>query len=222
LLPLIVGGSAINKTNHKYTPFIITASLVISIFVFSLTLRTGSEFLGLSEIPQSIWAKISGGLVALLGLVLLFPQIWDQVSAKTGFQASSNKLMAKSSNHKGVVSSILTGAALGPVFTSCSPTYAFILFSILPRSYFEGSVLLVAYCLGLAIMLLSIAILGKHFVDRIKWAANPEGNFRRGVGILFILIGLAVWTGLDKVLEEYLLGIGVYEPLAQFEIRFLD
>ena len=221
LLPIIVGGSGLNHKS-KLTPLIITASLATSIIVFTLLLRTGSDLLGLSELSNRTWQRISGGIIILLGLVLIFPQIWDQLSARSGFQAASNRWLGASAQKGGHLAPILMGAALGPVFTSCSPTYAFILFSVLPRSYGEGVFLLSFYALGLAIMLLGIGYLGKRFVDSMKWASNPHGWFRRAIGVLFVVVGLAVATGLEHKLETYLLDLGVYDAIADFETKFIE
>ena len=53
----------------------------------------------------------------------------------------------------------MVGLSLGPVFSSCSPTYAIILAVILPASFLTGLLNLFAYVLGLSIALLVIALL---------------------------------------------------------------
>jgi len=221
LLPVIVGGTAVSGNKSKYTPLVITGSLMVSIIAFTLLLRTGSDFLGFSDLSDRTWQRISGGIILLLGVVLVFPQIWDQISARSGFQAASNRWLGKSAQQGGYGGSILMGAALGPVFTSCSPTYAFILFSILPRSYGEGVILLVAYTLGLALMLLGVAYIGKRFVDKIKWASNPQGLFRKLIGALFVLVGIAIITGFDKDFQTWWLEAGFYDPIADIETELI-
>lgn len=218
LLPVIVGGTTVTNNKSKYTPLIITGSLMVSIIIFTLLLRTGSEFLGLSELSDRTWNRVSGGLIIILGIILIFPRLWDELSARTGFQAATNRWLGKSSQQGGHGGSILMGAALGPVFTSCSPTYAFILFSVLPRSYAEGVVLLIAYALGLAVMLLGVGYLGKRFVDKMEWAANPHGWFRRGMGVLFVGVGISIITGFDKTVETWILeNTSLYSPIENIE-----
>jgi len=222
LLPVIVGGTATTGNKSKYTPLVITGSLMVSVILFTLLLRTGSDFLGLSDLSDTTWQRVSGGIIILLGIVLVFPRLWDELSARSGFQAASNRWLGKSSQQGGHGGSILMGAALGPVFTSCSPTYAFILFSILPRSYGEGVILLIAYALGLAVMLLAVAYIGKRFVDKVQWASDPHGWFRKVIGALFVLVGIAIITGLDKDLETWLLELGIYDPIADIETKFIE
>lgn len=216
LLPVIVGGSAVGKP-HRLTPVVITASLAVSVVIFTLLVRASTVLL---DIPTQTWAYVSGGLIAVLGVILLFPQLWERVSLR--FNIASNKALGKSSQQSGWTGSILTGAALGPVFTSCSPTYAFILFSILPRSYSEGFMLLVVYVIGLSIMLLAIAYLGTKATKRLSRISDPNGWFKRGMGVVFIGIGIAVATGFDKDIETWILDQGLYAPIETIERNLLN
>ena len=103
---------------------------------------------------------------------------------------------------------MLMGAALGPVFSSCSPTYFVILATVLPQSFAAGFADLLAYAVGLSGFLFIIAILGQKLVDRLGVTINPTGWFRRGIGILFILVGLTVAIGLEARAEAWLLNRG--------------
>src|SRR5690606_31936102 len=115
-------------------------------------------------------------------------------------QARSTAALDRSVRRQSVLGDIMTGAALGPVFSSCSPTYALILVTVLPASFGEGLVYIGAYAIGLAGMLLLVALLGRALVRRLGWLANPNGWFRRVVGALFVLVGIAIIVGFDKQL----------------------
>jgi thiol-disulfide isomerase/thioredoxin len=103
-----------------------------------------------------------------------------------------------------VISAILIGAALGPIFSSCSPTYAWVIATVLPSSALLGMFYLTFYVLGVATALLAIALLGRRLLARIKWASDPKGWFQRIIAILFIIVGIFVATGLDKKVQTYL------------------
>lgn len=79
-------------------------------------------------------------------------------------QTRSGAMRDRSMSRQSVTGDILTGAALGPVFSSCSPTYALIVAAVVPVSFFEGFLSIVAYAGGLAGMLLLIALLGSKRV----------------------------------------------------------
>lgn len=205
LLPIVVGGS-ISET-RKSKPYIITASLVISVLIFTILLKVLTNQFGISA---QVWKSISGGVIILLGLFLLFPGIWARFVSKIGFETRSQKNLAKASSFGGVWGDILTGAALGPVFTSCSPTYGVIVITVFAENFIVGFINLLAYILGLAIVLLLIALIGQKFVSKLGIIANPRGKFMRTIAILFILVGFAVVTGFDKTIEVFLIENGLY------------
>jgi cytochrome c biogenesis protein CcdA len=135
----------------------------------------------------------------------LFPSAWDSVSARLSLQARSSAGLAKARNRDGLTGEILTGAALGPVFSSCSPLYAYVVASVVPAEPLRGVVLLAAYVIGLCGTLLVIALLGQRAVQRMGWLADPHGWFRRGLGVVFIVVGLFVATGLDRELQTWVI-----------------
>ena len=219
ILPIIVGGSLQGGARSKWKPFIITGSLALSIILFTLLLKASTVFI---DIPQSVWAYVSGGILTVFGLIMFFPKPWEALSAKFKFSQKSNTLLAQSATeHKGIASDILIGASLGPVFSSCSPTYFVILATVLPQSFATGILYLFAYAIGLALILLLVAFLGQAFVSKLQWAANPSGWFKRGLGILFILVGIFIFTGLDKKVQTSILESG-YFNITNFEQKLLE
>lgn len=217
LLPIIVGGSVTGDEKRSwYRPLVVTASLAASVVIFTLLLKATTSLLG---VPQMVWSSISGVIVILLGLNLIFPQAWEKLMVATKLPISSNKLLGRTVGKDGVGKDILTGAALGPVFSSCSPTYALIVAVVLPESFGRGLLYLVAYALGLAAVLLLVAIAGQAAVRRLGWLSDPSGWFRRVMGILFIIVGLAVLFGIDKKIQTYVLDNGWYDPIMTLELR---
>ena len=217
LLPVIVGGAIARDGGDRRSrlrPYVIAASLASSIVAFTLLLKATTALLG---VPPQIWQVVSGIIVILLGVNLIAPSLWDRVSAGLGLQSRSNAVLSTSVSRGGFGGDILTGAALGPVFSSCSPTYALIVAAVLPVSFAEGLAYVIAYAIGLAGMLLLVALLGRGLVRRLGWLADPAGWFRRTIGVLFILVGLAVITGFDKQLQTWILDAGLYDPIERLE-----
>lgn len=204
LLPVIVGGSLIDR--NKWRPVLISFSLAASIVLFTLLLKFFTLFI---DVPQEFWKYLSGGIVLIFGIFLLFPTAWDWLAVKLRLSQNSEGLLQKAQNNHSPWGAVFLGAALGPVFSSCSPTYFVILATVLPVSFAEGVIYLLVYALGLALILLLIAYLGRLLTSRLKFAANPRGWFKKSLGILLVLVGLAVLTGLDKKVEEYLIEQGL-------------
>jgi cytochrome c biogenesis protein CcdA/thiol-disulfide isomerase/thioredoxin len=200
LLPVIIGGSVSGNVSDKRRPYIIAASLAVSLILFTVLLKATTLLI---SVPPQVITYISGGIIVGLGIVFLFPMLYETVIIKLNLQAKSQQLLGKGSGRGAVIGAIITGAALGPVFSSCSPVYAYILATVLPVNFGVAMLYMVAYVLGLSLMLLLVGFLGQKLVRKLKFASNPRGWFTRIVAILFIVVGLLVITGYDKKLQTY-------------------
>jgi cytochrome c biogenesis protein CcdA/thiol-disulfide isomerase/thioredoxin len=207
LLPVIIGGSVSGESNFKRA-FIIAGSLGASVFIFTLLLKATTVFI---NVPQSFLQILSGGLLIIFGLVTLFPKIWDNKFASK-LNISSNRLLAKGYTRQSFTGDIIMGAALGPVFSSCSPTYFIVLATVLPVHPAEGVVYLLAYCIGLILSLLFVSVIGQKIVTTLGIASNPEGWFKRTIGALFLIIGLVIVSGFLTPIESAVLAhAGIFD-----------
>ncbi len=201
LLPVIIGGSVSAKVKDRSRPYIIAGSLAGSIIIFTLLLKVSTLLINLS--PSAL-DYISGGLIVGLGLVAIAPEWWEKLMIYWNWQANSQRFLGRSENNKGrFVGPILIGLALGPVFASCSPTYAFIIASVLPHSFVSGLIYLITYSVGLVLALLVISLVGKKFVSRFAWAIDTHSLFRRLIGVIFVLIGILIITGQEIKVEVW-------------------
>lgn len=221
LLPVIIGGSILESGKDKLRrqwlrPLVIAASLAGSVIVFTLLIKATTTLLG---VPQLVWQIVSGVIVLLLGLHFLGLHLWEKFSSSSGLFSRSNQLLSKAYQRQGLGGAILIGAALGPVFNSCSPTYALIVATVLPVSFAQGLLYLSAYAIGMSATLLLVAYLGQAFVARLRWLSNPSGWFKKFIGVLFLIVGIAVVLGLDRKLQAYVLDQGWYDPIGRFERR---
>lgn len=221
LLPVIIGGSVLGDNhNGKVSlrhPIVIIVSLIASIVIFTLLLKATTSLL---SVPTTVWAIISGGIVLLFGINLLFPALWERFMIVTGLATITNRFMGHSQNKVGYKKDIILGAALGPVFNSCSPTYALIVAVILPVSFVTGVSYLIAYSVGLGIILLLISVFGRVIVNKVKWMSKPNGAFHRVIGVIFIAVGLLVIFGIDKRVQAYVLENGWYDGIMHLEESF--
>lgn len=221
LLPVIVGGSLVRSEkdgrNSWKRPLIISLSLGLSVIIFTLILKFSTSLLG---VPAMVWQLLSGCIIIGLGMTFLLPGLWEKFIQKIGFSNSANKLLGKTFGKSGYLGDIATGFALGPVFSSCNPTYAFIIAAVLPISFTEGLAYLISYAVGLSGMLLVVSYLGQNLVQKFGWLNDPRARFRKIIGILFILVGLGVASGYDKKLETLIIDRGFYDPISNIEESF--
>lgn len=221
LLPLMVGssiagGGESEKTNKKKA-LTIAISLGISIVLFTLILKVSTAFV---SIPQQTWSIISGVIIIIFGLVTVFPNLWEKIPFVSKLSISSNKLLGAGYQKKSFWGDVIIGASLGPVFSTCSPTYFVILATVLPQSFLTGLIYLIAYAVGLSGMVLLVAFLGQKIVKSLDFLSDPRGVFKKVLGIIFIILGVAIIFGFDKVIETKLLNSGIFD-ITKVEQRLL-
>lgn len=100
----------------------------------------------------------------MLGIFSLFPSLYETIISKLGIQSRSQRLLGKGTQNKNsIIGPVITGAALGPVFSSCSPVYAYIIATILPGSFAEAMAYIIAYVIGLA---------GISYLQWVSWDSS--------------------------------------------------
>jgi len=215
LLPVVVGGSVAGSDYDARSawlrPAVIALSLSLSVIVFTLLLKATTALLG---VPTAVWQTVSGILVIGLGLLYLYPKAWASASSNR-LVTAANKLISSGRDNNSLIGAIITGAALGPVFNSCSPTYLLIVATVLPVSLADGLGYLVAYAIGLGLGLLLIAYLGQRLISKLGWLTSRW--FELAIGTLFIVVGAGVILGLDKQFQEFVLDQGWYAPISELE-----
>jgi cytochrome c biogenesis protein CcdA len=210
LLPVVVGGS-LGKPDAeaRKRAYLIATSLGASVVLFTLLLKATTALI---DVPVEFWQWFSGLLLIALGVVSAYPRVWDEISAKLSLQSVTNRQLVKARAKTGTLGAVLTGSALGPVFTSCSPFYGYVIVTVLPASFAQGIGLLVAYVIGLCGTLLIVSLLGQTVMGRARGIANPDGWFRKALGVTFVLVGIAIILGLDKEFQTWVIENSVFRP----------
>lgn len=207
LLPVIVGGSIGGGKSIKRA-ITVTASLAVSVILFTLLIKAGTYFIG---VPQSFWTWFSGIIIIFFGIITLFPNIWEKLPYLSKLSSGSNKVLSAGYIKQSFWGDVIVGASLGPVFSTCSPTYFLVLAAVLPTNFGLGILYLLAYSLGLSMALFAIAFVGQKIVAKAGIAASPKGTFKRVLGVLFLIVGIAIITGADKKLQTVILDAGFFD-----------
>ena len=216
LLPVIIGSSVQGGSNKR--AYTVIGSLVVSVVLFTLLIKVSTVFL---DIPQETWKYLSAGILGLLALTYIFRSLWDRLSFVGKLSTKSNKALGKGFQKNTFLGDIVAGSALGPVFSTCSPTYFVILATVLPASFVLGMVYLTSYALGLGLVLLAISLLGQKFADKLGVLADPEGKFKKIIGAMFLLVAIAIATGFDKKIETAVLNSGYFD-ITKLEQKLLE
>jgi len=216
LLPVVVGSSASGRS--RATPYIVVGSLALSIILFTYLLKSSTALI---MVPPAVWTYLSGGILFFFGLTLVLPTLWEKLPGLAKLAGSSQKVVGDGYQKKSFLGDALIGAALGPVFSTCSPTYFVIIASVLPASFALGTLYIISYVVGLSLVLLLIALLGQRFADRLTGIADPRGYLKRSIGVLFVVLGLLIALGYEKKLETKILDSGYFD-VTKIEQRLLQ
>lgn len=216
LLPVILGSSATGRS--KYTPYIVVGSLALSIIIFTFILKASAMCV---SIAPEFWTYLSGGILILFGMTLVFPSIWESIPGLSSISIGANKLLGTGYKQKSFWGDVLIGFALGPIFSTCSPTYFVILATVLPVSFVLGATYIFAYVLGLSIVLLLIALLGQKFSNRLGVLSDSKGKFKKILGVIFVILGILIVTGYEKKLQTLILDSGYFD-ITLVEQKLLD
>ena len=217
-LPIIIGSSQTEGRRVSRRALVVIGSLSFSVVIFTLLLKASTLLIG---VPQVFWNVFSGTIIVLVGLAIVFPSLWSVLPFVQKLSLLGNNALSTGYRQKTYFGDVLIGLALGPVFTTCSPTYLFIIASILPAGFFAGLIYLLGFILGLVISLLLVAYFGGQLVNKIISHMGAANYFKQIFGILIILVGVAIATGYDKKLETAILDSG-YGATINFEESLIE
>lgn len=218
LLPVVVGASDSGGRYISKRAVIVIGSLSASVILFTLLLKASTLLI---DIPPVFWNWFSGVIIILVGLAIAFPSLWAKVPYVNKISTISNKAIGDGYQKKSYAGDMLIGFALGPVFTTCSPTYLFIIATVLPAAFLAGFVYLVGFTLGLALSLLLIAYFGQSIVNALDTRMRTAGRLKQFFGVLLIVVGITILTGLDKKIQTWILDSG-YGATIQLENDLID
>ncbi len=218
LLPVILGGALRGGDGHSYMrAFRVVIALACSLILFTFVLKVSTAFI---YVPEQFWKYLSGGIVTIFGVTLLFPVLWARIPGLGAVNQKSSALLGAGMGKKNIVGDIVVGMSLGPVFATCSPTYFVVLATVLPVSFALGFTYIAAYALGLSFALLLIILAGERMLRMFGVAANPSGMFKKILGAMFVIVGIAVMFGYDKKLERALVDAELFD-VTRIEIALL-
>jgi cytochrome c biogenesis protein CcdA/thiol-disulfide isomerase/thioredoxin len=189
VLPIVLAGGATGRR-----PLAIVAGIVASFTVFTLFAAWLLDRLGL---PQDLLRNLAIGLLFLVALTLLVPQVGELLARP--LQALSRRAPGD------LGGGFLLGASLGLVFVPCAgPVLAAVTVIAANREVgLDGFLLTLAYATGAALPMLAIALAGQRAAGALKARAE---TVRRASGVLVGAAAVAIALGADKELQTVVPG----------------
>jgi len=202
LVPVVLGCSA---RRNRYGPVALAAGLVVAFAAVGFIVAAFGAALGI----DSLAVRQAGSVVlCLVGIVLLAPRLQDQLAmVGTPLVAWATERQAHLDRY-GLWGQAAIGALLGIVWSPCvGPTLgAATALAASGENLGEAAVVMVAFGLGIAAVLLVLAFAARSVVNRWRGTLMAAGGGgKKLLGGILVVIGVMILTGLDRRLEATIL-----------------
>jgi cytochrome c-type biogenesis protein len=214
VLPLVLG-AALGQSRHG--PVALAAGLVLSFAGFGLLITAFGFSLGIDDGALRMGAAV---LLLIAGAVLLWPRAQAVFATAMGPVASGGQRLLGGVAGNGLGGQFAVGLLLGLVWAPCvGPTLGVAIAAASRGENLAGAfITFLVFGLGVATALLGFAALSRRAVGR----ARVQTLARHGkalFGALLIVVALLILSGLDKMLEAWVLDL-LPAGLIAFTTRF--
>lgn len=198
LVPVVLGSAA---QKHRFGPLALAAGLVVSFTITGFVIAAFGEALGLDgEI-----VRVAGAvLLLLIGFVLLVPRLQVVTERAAGPLANWAAGRQAALERFGLAGQAGIGLLLGLVWSPCvGPTLgAATVLAAQGQNLAEVALVMVAFGLGIASVLLALALVARGIIARWRGRLlRVAGSGKKVLGALLIVVGLLVVTSADRIVE---------------------
>ena len=210
ILPAVLSGSV----GSRLRPLAIVTGMTITFTLMGLLVFLVASFSFFTEYLRwfSIFVIIGMGAV-------LFDDDINEIYVKTSssivyFGREHFSFIGKITSKappEGLLGGLFLGMSLGIIWIPCVGPILGSVFSVIAESsagsgnISYGVILLLTYCLGVSIPMLTIAYSGKSISGRVKWFSKRSHFFKKLSGLILILVGLMMIFGIDRYLQSMFL-----------------
>jgi len=211
VLPAILSASV---TKERYRPLGIVIGLILSFSFFTLSLSYLVQLFGISA---NILRYIAIVVIALFGLVMLFPRLgnwFSQTTASVGELGSS--IQSHTPQRSGFIGGLFLGAALGLVWTPCAGPILTVVITLVATQEvtFQIILLTLLYSIGAGIPLFLIAYGGHRVLSAVPFLSRHAIGIKKCFGFLMILTAIGLFFNVEAYLQRITLD---YMPITRIE-----
>jgi cytochrome c biogenesis protein CcdA len=205
VLPLIpiLAGTALAA--HRYGPVALAAGLALSYALTGVFLATVGLSIGLDPV---VFRNFSAVLLIVFGLLLLSEQLQERfASVIASFSSSGQSLLDRVSTDT-LTGQFLLGTLLGIVWSPCvGPTLgSAIILASQGQNLLHAMLVMALFGVGAALPLIGLGLMSHQAVLHFKNKLSVTGKLGKQIlGLLLLLLGLFILTGIDKVFEAWIL-----------------
>ena len=204
LLPVVLGTAV---SEHRLGPVALVAGLALSFLVLGLFVATIGFSLGLDG---EFFRDLAALLLLLVGVILMVPTLQARLSMLTAPFGNWVQDRFGGGQRQGLPGQFAVGILLGAVWTPCiGPTLgAASVLAAQGRDLVQVGLTMFVFAVGAALPLLLLGLASREALMRWRGRMLATGSTGKMVlGIILVLTGAIILTGIDKPLEAALLQI---------------
>jgi cytochrome c-type biogenesis protein len=201
VLPILLGAS-IGRAGYL-RPAMIALGFVIS---FSATALLLGAITRLFDFDPNVLRSTAAILLLGFGLLMLWPAAFEWLSIRLNGWLDLGSSSAQ--RGEGALGGLVLGTTLGLVWTPCAgPVLGSILTLVATsRNLAWASTLLIAYAIGAALPMLTIAYGGQAVTTRVRSIARVAPRLQQAFGVVVIAFALAAYFQYDTLIVAWLTG----------------
>jgi cytochrome c-type biogenesis protein len=200
LLPILLGAAV---AAHRLGPFALAAGLTLSFTLIGVFVASLGAVLGLDP---TLFRRLAAVLLIAFGVLLLSSRLQERFAVATsGVSGAGQGLLAKLTLD-GLPGQFVLGLLLGIVWSPCvGPTLgAAVTLASQGQSLVQVTLLMALFGLGAGLPLVVLGLVSRQAMSRIRGRLLAVGQYgKQALGGIMLVLGLAIITGGDKVLEAW-------------------
>jgi len=192
-----------SAARNRYGPTALAAGFVTTFTAIGVLLASLGTALGLSD---TIVRSISAALLVAAGVLMISHRLQDLVGRWLSPLASASTRLSPRTD-QGIGAQFFVGALLGGVWSPCvGPTLGAALgLATRGETLADAAAIMAAFGLGSATLLLAAGYASRAVIGQRLRLLQAGATGRLVFGIVLVMVGASVASGLDKVIESLVL-----------------
>ena len=204
VLPIVLA-TALNA--HRLGPVALAGGMSLSFVVFGVGVAAAGRSLGLSA---ETLAQAAAVMMVLFGAVLLIPQAQARFALVSGGVAARADAGLDHVDRSGLGGQFIGGALLGAVWSPCvGPTLGgAISLASQGASLAWATAIMLAFAVGVSSVILALGYGARAALQKRRALMRRVAEISKPVmGVVFVVVGLMILTGINQLIEAWLVGI---------------